>query len=359
MKKIVSLILSMLLAFSLFACVGNATTSTETTKVEETKAEQVVAPIKSPGGELKVVATSKSYEALFEKFDKETGIKSEILSVSSGEELARIRNEKENPSADLWFGGGIDTFMEAKEEGLLEKVDFESSKLLNPQFKDFENYYFSKGITVVGFLLNDTLMKQKNLAYPKTWDDLLKPEYKGEIVMSNPATSGTNYAVINALIQDKPNGWNYIVKLNDNIAYYGKRAADSKDKVIAGEYPIGITYLDGTIVAQLKENNLSIVYPEDGLPWVSEGVAVFKNAANVDNAKLFIEWLYSNDDNLRYLAEIDKKTGIKVIKPSIEGLTLSFDPKKLMEEDLTLFGSMREQILYNFEPLIVDKVVKE
>lgn len=359
MKKIISLVLAMLLSFSLFACANNATTSTETTQEEKTKTAEVVATTKSPGGELKVVATSKSYEALFEKFDKETGIKSEILSVSSGEELARIRNEKENPSADLWFGGGIDTFMEAKEEGLLEKVDFEASKLLNPQFKDYENYYFAKGITIVGFLFNDEVMKKKNLAYPKTWDDLLKPEYKGEIVMSNPATSGTNYAVINAFIQDKKDGWNYIVKLNDQIAYYCKRAADSKDKVVAGEYPIGITYLDGTIEAILKENNLSIGYPEDGLPWVSEGVAVFKNSANVDNAKLFIEWLYSNDDNLRYLAEIDKKTGVKVIKPSIEGLTLSFDPKKLMAEDLTLFGSMREEIIFNFEKLIGDKVAKE
>ena len=166
-------------------------------------------------------------------------------------------------------------------------------------------------------------------------------------------------AVVNALIQDKSDGWNFIVKLNDNIACYCKRASDSKDKVLACEYPIGITYLDGTIEEILKENNLSIAYPEDGVPWVSEGVAVFKNAANVDNAKMFIEWLYSNDDNLRYLAEIDKKTGIKVIKPSIEGLKISFDPIKLMDEDLTLFGSMREEILLSFEKIVGNKAIKE
>ena len=359
MKKLLLLGLAMSLTFLLLACAGSATTNVTEAKLEETKEAQVVATTKTPGGELKVIATSKDYEPLFAKFEKETGIKSEILSVSSGEELAKIRSENGKPSADLWFGGGIDTFMEAKEEGLLEKVDFESSKLLDPQFKDYENYYFSKGITVVGFLFNDDLMKKKNLAYPKTWDDLIKPEYKGEIVMSNPSTSGTNYAVINAFIQDKQDGWNYIVKLNDNIACYGKRASDSKDKVLAGEYPMCITYLDGTIEELLKNNNLSIAYPEDGVPWVSEGVAVFKNAANVDNAKMFVEWLYSNDDNLRYLAEIDKKTGIKAIKPSIEGLTLSFDPTKLMEEDLTLFGSMREEILASFEPMVSAKIAKD
>ena len=358
MKKIISLVLAMLLSFSLFACANSATTSTGTAQPEETKAAEVAATTKT-GGELKVVATSKDYVDLFAKFEKETGIKSEILSMSSGDVLSKLRAEGGTPGADVWFGGGIDAFMAAKEDGLLEKVDFEASKLLDPQFKDFENYYFSKGITVVGFLFNDDLMKEKKFEYPKTWDDLLKPEYKGEIIMSNPAISGTNYAVVNALLQTKNNGWDFLTKLNDNIAYYGKRGSDPKNKVMAGEYPIGITYLDGTIEAILKENNLSTVYPEDGVPWVPEGVAVFKNSANVDNAKLFIEWLYSNDDNLRYLAEIDKKTGVKVIKPSIEGLTLSFDPKKLMAEDLTLFGSMRKEILDRFEPMMGDKAAKD
>lgn len=359
MKKIISLVLAMLLAFSLFACANGATTSTGTAQPEETKAAEVAATTKTPGGELKVVATSKDYVDLFAKFEKETGIKSEILSMSSGDVLSKLRAEGGTPGADVWFGGGIDAFMAAKEDGLLEKVDFEASKLLDPQFKDFDNYYFSKGITVVGFLFNDDLMKEKKFEYPKTWDDLLKPEYKGEIIMSNPAISGTNYAVVNALLQTKKDGWDFLTKLNDNIAYYGKRGSDPKNKVMAGEYPIGITYLDGTIEAILKENNLSTVYPEDGVPWVPEGVAVFKNSANVDNAKLFIEWLYSNDDNLRYLAEIDKKTGVKVIKPSIEGLTLSFDPKKLMAEDLTLFGSMRKEILDRFEPMMGDKAAKD
>ena len=101
-----------------------------------------------------------------------------------------------------------------------------------------------------------------------------------------------------------------------------------------------------------------MVAPEGGNKYVPEGVAVFKNSENVENAKIFIEWLYSNDDNLKFLAEIDKKTGVKVIKPSIEGLTLSFDPKTLMKEDLSLFGTMREEILSKFETLMGDKAEK-
>lgn len=355
MKKFLVILTSFAIVASLFAC-GNSksSASNETTAaiVETTVAEA------KTGGALKVVATSESYKDLFAKFEKETGIKGEILSMSSGEVLSKLRAEGGVPSADVWFGGGIDAFIAAKNDGLLEKVDFEASKLLAPEYKDPENYYFSKGITVVGFLFNNDLMKEKGFEAPKTWDELLDPKFKGEIVMSNPAISGTNYAVVNALLQVKKDGWDFLNKLNDNIAYYGKRGSDPKNKVMAGEYPIGITYLDGTIDAILEENNLSCLYPEDGVPWVPEGVAVFKNSENVDNAKKFIEWLYSSDENLKYLAEIDKKTGVKVIKPSIEGLTLSFDANKLMKEDLSLFGSMREEILSKFEPMMGEKAEK-
>ena len=108
-----------------------------------------------------------------------------------------------------------------------------------------------------------------------------------------------------------------------------------------------------------QENDLTIVYPSDGMPWVPEGVAVFKNAENVDAAKYFVEWLFSSDDHLRQLAEIEQKSGIKVIKPSIEGIELSYDPTLLMTEDLSLFGSQRTEILDRFEPLMGDKAATE
>ena len=125
------------------------------------------------------------------------------------------------------------------------------------------------------------------------------------------------------------------------------------------EYAIGITFIDGTIEALLDEYDVSIVYPTDGIPWVPEGVAAFKNAENVDAAKYFIEWLFSSDDNLRQLAEIDQKNGIKTVKPSIEGLELSYDESILMEEDLSLFGAKRTEILEKFEAMMGDKAANE
>ena len=312
-------------------------------------------------GTMKVVATNESYMELFKIFEEQTGVKVELLSMSSGEVLSKLRAEGGTPSADLWFGGGIDAFMGAKADGLLEQVNFSAAADLNPDYKDEENYWFSKGLTIVGFLLNNSIMEEKGMTAPATWDDLLDPQYKGEIVMSNPAISGTNYGVVNAILQTRGEeaGWEYFQKLNENIAFYGRRGSDPKNKVTADEYAIGITYLDGTIDKLVEEYDVSIVYPTDGIPYIPEGVAAFKNAENVAAAKFFIQWLYSNDENLVKLAEIDQKNSVKVIKPTLEGVELGYDMEILMKEDLSLFGAQREDILARFEPLMGDKAVQE
>lgn len=357
MKRIVSACMALTMMVSLGACStgGSATTGAATT----------IAKVDGNGptlsGTMKVVATSEDYKPLFDLFTQDTGVKVDLLSMSSGEVLSKLRAEGGKPSADLWFGGGIDAFMAAKNDDLLEPVKFAGFDDLAKNFRDDDGYWFAKGLTIVGFLVNDKLLEELKLEAPATWDDLLKPEYEGEIIMSNPAVSGTNYAVINALLQTKGDelGWKYFEGLNKNIAYYGKRGSDPLNKTIAGEFAIGISYIDRGVEALAKEQPVSIIYPSDGIPWVPEGVAVFKNAENAEAAKYFVEWLFTNDDHLKTLAEIDKKDGLKLVKPSLIGVELGYDEAILMKEDLSLFGTLRTEILEKFEPLMGDKASDE
>lgn len=367
LRKPTSLALALVMALSLSACgqknqpsqsqSAGSQTPSSSSQPDPGQSQEPAAPELS--GTMKVVATNESYMTLFDQFAADTGVKVELLSMSSGDVLSKLRAEGGTPSADLWFGGGIDAFMSAKADGLLEQVSFDASADLAAGFKDPEGFWFSKGITIVGFLVNNTLMDELKLTAPATWNDLLDPSYKGEIIMSNPAVSGTNYAVVNAMLQTKEDGWAYFQGLNENIAYYARRGSDPMNKVISDEFAIGITYIDGTIEALLDEYDVSIIYPTDGIPWVPEGVAVFKNAENADAAKYFVEWLFSSDEHLKTLAEIDQKNAVKTIKPNLEGLELGYDPSILMEEDLSLFGSQRSEILEKFEALMGDKAVDE
>lgn len=347
-KRLLSMIMAGMLSFSLVACGSNS--ENKNASKEKTNAEEKVE------GTLKIVTTSESYKELFDKFTNETGVKVEFLSMSSGEVLSRTLAEGNKPMGDVWFGGGNDAFMEAKEKGLLEQCNFEGSDKIAEQFKDPENYWFSKGVTIVGFIVNNDILKEKNLDAPKKWSDLADPKYKDEILMSNPAVSGTNYVVVNSLLQNKgeEEGWKYFEELNKNIPFYSKRGKDPNQKTAAGEVAIGITYLDNTVEKLKDEQNVSIIYPEDGIPWGPDGVAVFKNASNTPAAKKFMSWLFE-DENLKELARIDGKDTIKLVKPSLEGVELSIPEDKLLKQDLSLFGKNRKAILERWDKMAGNK----
>lgn len=305
---------------------------------------------KFEGKTLNVVATSDSYVPLFEKFTEKTGAKVEFLSMSSGEVISRAKAEGK-PMADLWFGGGLDAFMDAKAQGLLEEYKSPNAEDVPDSYKDPDGAWISKGLTVVGFLANNAILEEKGLEIPKTWDELADPKYKGEVIMSNPSISGTNYAAVKGILDlKKDEGWAYWEKLNENIPFYSKRGKDPQEKTAQGEFAIGIIPADKKAFDTAKDNNLTVVYPEDGIPWVPEGVAIFKGSENVEVAKAFVDFMLE-EENMKMLAEIDGKDSAQIIKPNVEGFDLGLPKDKLIEQDLSTYGIQREEILSKFDTL--------
>lgn len=381
----ISLITAMLLAFTACGSEQNNTEqkATNDTNVEETAKEEK--EVKDDGKKedattsenedadskeasednnfegktLNVVATSDSYVPLFEEFTKQIGADVEFLSMSSGEVISRTKAEGK-PMADLWFGGGLDAFMEAKDDDLLEQYSSEMTDKLPAEYKDEDDYYFSKGLTVVGFLVNDSILQEKGLQVPKTWKDLADPKYKGEIIMSNPAISGTNYAALKGLLDlyGEEEGWELFEKINENIDFYSKRGKDPQEKTAQGEFGIGIIPVDQKAFDAAKDYGLTVVYPEDGIPWVPEGVAIFKDSENVDIAKAFVDFMLS-EKSQNMIAEIDGKDTNQLIVPDIKGLDLGLPKDKLIDEDLTTFGSDREEILNKFKEIAGNKASEE
>lgn len=354
-KFLKMLSLSLMLIFALTAC-QSKDNSKETTSKESTKTEEKAGDAKKfEGKTLNVVATSDKYVKLFDKFTEKTGAKVEFLSMSSGEVLSRAKAEGK-AMADVWFGGGIDAFMKAKSDDMLEKYQSEALKQIPDDYKDKDGYWLSKGITVVGFLANNEVLKSKNLEVPKTWDELADPKYKGEVIMSDPSISGTNYAAVKGLLDKygEEKGWDYLSKLNDNISFYGKRGKDPQEKTAQGEFAIGIIPVDKMAFDTAKDNNLTVVYPEDGIAWVPEGVAIFKDSENADVAKAFVDFMLGEKAQ-GMIAEIDGKDSNQLIVSGIEGLDLGLPKDKLIKEDLSTFGSMREEVLNRFKELAGDK----
>lgn len=339
MKKIKFLIL----AFIAILAVG---CSQQQNKKEEVKTEKKVEEKANfEGKTLKVIATSEKYKKLFDKFSEETKAKVEFLSMSSGEVISRIKAEGGKPMADVWFGGGIDAFMKAKNEGLLEMYKPNGFDKIKEGFKDPEGYWISKGVTVVGFLVNNKILEDKNLPVPKTWEELTDAKYKDEIIMANPAVSGTSYSNVKGLIDlyGEEKAWEYFTKLNENIKFYGKRGKDPQEKVVAGEFGIGIIPIDKSAFDVAEKNNLTAIYP-DHLCWVPEGVAIFKNTENLELAKAFEDFILK-PENQQLIAELDGKDGGQMVIDGTKGFELGLPKDKFIKEDLTTFGSKREEIL--------------
>lgn len=353
MKKFVRLLLIFALMFTISACGNNSTQETSDGQASETNQSA-----QFEGKTMNVVATSDEYAELFDAFTKETGAKVEFLSMSSGEVLSRVKAEGGKPMADLWFGGGLDSFMQAKADGLLEQYTAKGSEEVAPEYKDPEGYWYSKGLTVVGFIANNDVLAQKNLTAPASWDDLIKPEYKGEIIMSSPAISGTNYAAVKGLLDMYGDeGWAYLEKLNENIPFYGKRGRDPQEKTVAGEFAIGIIPVDKTAFDAAEENNLTVVYPENGIPWVPEGVAIFKGSENTDIAKAFLDFMFT-PEAMEMIARLDGKDGAQMVVPDIKGYDLGLPKDKLIKQDLSTFGSQRTEILDKWNALTSNKETK-
>lgn len=230
------------------------------------------------------------------QFEKETGIKTEFVRMSSGETLARIKAEKNNMTASVWFGGPVDAYVAANAEGLLETYISPEASNIPDKFKDANGLWTGAYVGYLGFVGNKKLLTEIKAEMPKSWADLLKPEFKGEIVTAHPGSSGTAFTMLASVVQlmGEEKGMEYMTKLNDQVKQYTKSGTAPGRMVGMGEYAVGITFLHDAIKYR-KEGyeDIIITAPSEGTGFEIGGVALLKNSPNQVAAKKFIDWVLS------------------------------------------------------------------
>ncbi|MCR6516469.1 MAG: ABC transporter substrate-binding protein [Clostridium chrysemydis] len=231
-----------------------------------------------------------------EEFKKETGIDAQAVRMSSGEILGRIRAEKDNPKASVWFGGPADAFVQAGEEGLLEAYKSPESKEIPEKYKDPNGLWTGIYVGYLGFASNSKLLKEKGIEAPKSWEDLLKPEFKGQISMANPGSSGTAYTMLATIVQlmGEEKGMDYMAKLNKNIKSYEKSGTAPARMAGQGEVMVGISFLHDAI--KYKEEgmkDLVLTAPSEGTGYEVGAVSILKGSPNEEGAKKFVDFVLS------------------------------------------------------------------
>lgn len=150
-------------------------------------------------------ATNEMCETETKAFGEKYDVKTSFIRNGSGSTLAKVDAEKKNPQADVWYGGTLDPQSQAGEMGLLQpykspKLDEIMEKFRDPA-KVKGNLSSAVYVGILGFGVNTQRLKEKNLPVPKCWKDLTKPEYKGEIQIADPQSSGTAYTALATFAQ--------------------------------------------------------------------------------------------------------------------------------------------------------------
>jgi iron(III) transport system substrate-binding protein len=282
-----------------------------------------------------------------EAFESATGIKVQFLTMSSGEVLTRLRAEKARPMTDIWFGGGSDAFIQAGKEILTEKYISPNAKNVQPAFKDMEGCWTGVSLVVVGFNVNTDRLTDKKLPIPVSWADLTDVQYKGEVLASNPNTSGTAYTTVSGLLQimGEEKGWEFLDKIYGNIPFLTKSGSAPGKKTLAGEFSVGIAPDPHILALNNPDAPLKSVLPTDGvLTWPSP-VALIAGAKHPENAKKFIDWCLSEEGQKVLMAANPRVPTTKVeTLPGVPKLS----ELNLVTYDHLKWGAERERVLKQF-----------
>ena len=291
MKKFLAILLAAMMLLGCTAVVhAEDRVDADPALVEAAKAE----------GELVVYGSCEEeyLQAACDGFEKLYGIKVTHQRLSTGEVQAKIEEENGNPSADVWFGGTTDPYNICAKEGFLLPYEAKNAAhLLGPAYRDADGCWYGIYKGILGFMVNTEELERMKLEVPQDWADLLKPEYKGMIWLSNYNTAGTAKLVINTMIQKygQDEGIQYLVDLDKNIQVYTKSGSGPSKNVGTGECVIGIGFLhDG--IYQIVDNgydNIGLVIPATGTSFEIGATAIFKGAKHENAAKLWIEYALS------------------------------------------------------------------
>ena len=246
------------------------------------------------------------YKAAFEKVNPDIEIK--WVRDSTGVVTAKLLAEKNNPRADVVWGLAASSLAILDKEGMLTPYAPADLSKIDAKYRSAANPPAWVGMDVWGATIcfNTVEAAKKGIPKPETWRDLLKPAYKGQVVMPNPASSGTGFFDVTAWLtlwgddNGKGGGWKFMDGLHENIAQYTHSGSKPCNMAASGEYVVGISFEYRANANKAKGAPIDLVFPKEGLGWDLEAFAIHKGTKKLDAAKKLADWASSKDAMLLY-----------------------------------------------------------
>ncbi|MDP9914573.1 iron(III) transport system substrate-binding protein [Variovorax boronicumulans] len=228
---------------------------------------------------------------------KAPGLTVQQVTGGTGTLMKRIQAEAKNPRGDVLWSGGFGTLGAYKDQ----MAPYKSPDLaaVPAAFRGPNDLWVGTNVHVMVMMVNERQLK--GMPAPKTWSDLMRPEWKGKFAITDPSKSATAYMLVYGLL--KQFGRDGLGKLAANAVITASSGSTYKG-VAAGEYPVGLTieYAAQEYVAG-GQKEIKLVYPTEGSYLAPEGMFIVKGAKNMDAAVALYNGLLSKETQQELLVK--------------------------------------------------------
>ena len=357
-KKMLALLLSVILiAMALSAC-GASNGGTQTPAPAANPTAQT-GPIDMPetpelSGTLVVYSGMPLtfVQPIFDMFEAETGVRIEFVAAGTGELVARIGAEAQNPLGDVMWGGTLATIkprMYLFEDHLSVNDPYMREHLRNVEGPLTR---FSDQPSVL--LVNTELLAEIGVEI-NGYADLLQPELRGRIAMTNPSTSSSTFEhlinILYAMGEGDPHaGWDFVEAFLENLdgIMVGSSSAVFRG-VGEGEYVVGLTYEQAAAEWELAGAPVKIVYMEEGTLFNPNGAYIIRNAPNMENARAFVDFVTSFEIQ-NYIAQNLNRRSVRDDVPAPANLR-PFEQIYVITDDIDYVLANRDAWLERFHDI--------
>lgn len=287
-------------------------------------------------------------QAVANAFGRETGIRVSVSQKGSGEVLAQIRAEAQNPRGDVWFGGTGDPHLQAADENLSAEYRSPALDRLHDwaQRQARDSRFRTVGIYAgaLGFGYNTELLARRGVAAPACWRDLLEPRFRGEIQMANPQSSGTAYVMIATVVQlmgEEP-AFEFLRAMHRNVNAYPRSGTGPIKAVARGETGVSVSFVHDAVTERLGGFPVSYAIPCEGTGYEIGSMSIIRGARNERNARRFYDWALTPEAQ-RLGAEANQFQTPSNRATPIPAEAPQLDQIRLIEYDFARYGSSAER----------------
>lgn len=238
-------------------------------------------------------------------------VRVDYLFLGSQEVLDRIRAERANPQADIWWGAPTNLYLQAKRDGLLQPYRPKAADAIDEAYRDPDDYFYATFLTPLVLAYNTRNVAAEDA--PRDWDELLDPKWEGRIIIRDPMAAGTTRTMYSAMIYrffkdtgSPEQGFDWLRKLEKNVHSYSSHNTLTFQQLGRGVVDVTAWNLPSTVDQMQRGMPVDYFFPESGTPVIADNIAILAGAKHPNAAQAFYDFVTSEESLIRFATEFNR-----------------------------------------------------